>query len=245
MSAKLNRAVRCTAAVLAVIAVGAGATACDSSSGPSSSAKAGAHSDAAKDSTSDTAKDSTSDTQGGSREGAHKPGNGVKKTAAKGSRTDAVNVADTTAQESKRCHTGELRYSWGGPHGGAPDMEADYQQIASIRLTNSGGRTCTLRGFPGVRLISTSGAAWDLRRSSVKPSTITLHPGDDTAMVSMDILPLPSTMKGPKPFRVSEVLLTPPDETTHITLKWPYSGAILDQSGATRPGTFIDPIVIG
>ncbi|MEV8564937.1 DUF4232 domain-containing protein [Streptomyces sp. NPDC051322] len=244
MSAKLHRAVRCAAAVLAVIAVGAGATACDSS-GPSSSAKAAAPSNAAKDSTSDQAKDSSSNTQGGSQDAAQQSGNGVKKTAEKGSRTDAVNVAATTAEETKRCHTGELRYSWGGPHGGAPDMEADYQQIASIRLTNSGGRTCTLHGFPGVRLISTSGTAWDLHRSSVKPSTITLHPGDDTAMVAMDILPLPSTMKGPKPFRVSTVLLTPPDETTHVTLKWPYGGAILDQSGATRPGTFIDPIVIG
>ena len=224
MTAKFNRAVRCTAAVLAVIAVGAGATACDSGS----SDKAASHSSG-----------KTSSKEAGSH---------IKKTAAKGSRTDAVNIASTSAsatKESKRCHTGELRYSFGGPHGGAPDMEADYQQIATVKLKNSGGRTCTLKGFPGVRLISTTGDAWDLRRSSDTPSKLTLKPGDDTAMVSMNVLPVPSAMDGAKRFKVSKVLITPPDETTHVTLKWPYGGALLDQSGATRPGTFVNPIGIG
>ncbi|WP_405912353.1 DUF4232 domain-containing protein [Streptomyces sp. NBC_00963] len=237
MTAKLTRAVRCTAAVLAVIAVGAGATACDSSSG-STSSKAGGW----------------SGLQGGSQEKAQAAGDSmknVKKMAEKGSRTDAVNLASTastastTGAESKRCHTGELTFNWGGPHGGAPDMQADYQQMATVRLANSGNRTCTLHGFPGVRLISTTGETWDLPRSSDKPSTMTLSPGDDTSMVSMNILPLPNAMKGPKPFKVSQVLITPPDETTHVTLKWPYGGAVLDQSGATRPGTFVNPIGIG
>ncbi|GAA2642064.1 DUF4232 domain-containing protein [Streptomyces axinellae] len=230
MSAKLNRAVRCTAAVLAVIAVGAGATACDSGSsskaGASSSSKTGSH-------------------EAGSKEAGSK----IKETAAKGSRTDAVNIASTSARattaQSKRCHTGELRYTWGGPHGSAPDMEADHQQMATIKLTNSGGRTCTLKGFPGVRLISKSGVAWDLRRSSDTPSKITLKPGEDTAMASMNILPVPSAMEGAKRFKVSKVLLTPPDETTHVTLKWPYGGSLLDQSGATRPGTFVNIISVG
>ncbi|WP_328377174.1 DUF4232 domain-containing protein [Streptomyces sp. NBC_00440] len=234
MTAKLTRAVRCTAAVLAVIAVGAGATACDSSSG-STSSKAGGW----------------SGLQGGSQEKAQAAGDSmknVKKMAEKGSRTDAVNLASTastTGAESKRCHTGELTFNWGGPHGGAPDMQADYQQMATVRLANSGNRTCTLHGFPGVRLISTTGETWDLPRSSDKSSTMTLSPGDDTSMVSMNILPLPNAMKGPKPFKVSQVLITPPDETTHVTLKWPYGGAVLDQSGATRPGTFVNPIGIG
>ncbi|OEU97733.1 hypothetical protein AN217_07535 [Streptomyces qinglanensis] len=240
MTAKLNRAVRCTAAVLAALAVGAGATACDASSG--SSDKAAAHSGSAADSSSGTQDgDSQKDSQKDSQDAV----DGVKKTAVKGSRTDAVNPASARTRESKRCHTGELRYSWGGPHGGAPDMEADQQQIASIRLTNSGGRTCTVYGFPGVRLVSDSGDTWDLRRSSAKPSTLTLAPGEDTAMVSMNVLPLPQDMKGPKPFRVSKVLLTPPDETTHVTLDWPYGGALVDQSGATRPGTFVNPVGVG
>ncbi|WP_326808588.1 MULTISPECIES: DUF4232 domain-containing protein [unclassified Streptomyces] len=231
MNTKLNRAVRCTAAVLAVIAVGAGATACNSSSGESSS-KAGAHS---------AAKDSASGKQGTGDAKVAK----AKKTAEKGSRTDAINSTSASATTSKRCHTGELDFSWGGPHGGRPDMDAQNQQSASIRLTNSGDRTCTLRGFPGVRLISESGETWDLRRAAITPSTITLKPGDDTAMVDMTILPVPRDLKDTKPFLPSKVLITPPNETTHVTLKWPYGGAVLDQTGATRPGTFINPIGVG
>ncbi|MFI8852504.1 DUF4232 domain-containing protein [Streptomyces sp. NPDC053499] len=229
MTRKLTRAVRCTAAVLAVVAVGAGATACSSSTDASSS-KAGTHADAAKGSSGAEAKGSS--------------GVKVKKAAQKGSRTDAVNTS-SAAGSSKRCHTGELDFTWGGPHGGAPDMDADHQQIATVQLKNDSGRTCTLRGFPGVQLVSKSGETWDLRRSADTPSTITLDPGESTAAVSMNILPVPSDMKGPKLFVPSKVLITPPNETTHVTLDWPYGGAILDQSSATRPGTFVNPVVLG
>jgi len=232
MTANPHRAVRCTAAVLAVIAVSAGAAACDSSS-----SRADAHSGAAKD--------SSSGRQGGSQGAAqHSFAADGKKTAQQGPRTGAVNVSSVAT--GKRCHTGELRYSWGSAHGGAPDMnDTTDQQTAAVRLENSGGRTCTLRGFPGVRLISESGDAWDLRRSADKPSTITLRPGDDTALITMSILPVAKNAPDTKPFVPSKVLVTPPDETSHVTLDWPYGGAILDQSGATHPGTFVNPIGVG
>ncbi|WP_371791895.1 DUF4232 domain-containing protein [Streptomyces sp. NBC_01471] len=260
MTAKLNRAVRCAAAVLAVVAVGAGATACDSSSG--SSPKAGAQAagtaqdssgqqdgsqDKAQGGTEDAAQSAAPDkAPGGASDKAENPSSrpGMKTAAQTASRTDAVNPA--SAGTSSRCHTGDLRYTWGGPHGGAPDMQdSTDQQVATIQLKNSGGRTCTLRGFPGLRLVSKSGVAWDLRRSGDTPSTMTLHPGDATAMVSFNLLAIPADSKDTKPFVPSKVLVTPPNETTHVTLDWPYGGAILDQSGATHPGTFVNPIGVG
>ncbi|MFE2377922.1 DUF4232 domain-containing protein [Streptomyces sp. NPDC059398] len=259
MTAKLNRAVRCAAAVLAVVAVGAGATACDSSSGSTSSKAAGANSGTSDGSSSSTQNDSqngsqgstkgsdsgTGDTaRGGSQGKAEIPaGTKVKTTAQQGSRTDAVNAS--SAATSSRCHTTDLGYDWGGPHGGAPDMkDSTDQQIASVKLTNRGDRTCTLHGFPGVRLVSKTGEAWDLRRSSDTPSTMTLRPGESTASVSITLLAIPADSKDTKPFVPSKVLITPPNETTHVTLDWPYGGAILDQSGATHPGTFVSPIGI-
>ncbi|OON74358.1 DUF4232 domain-containing protein [Streptomyces tsukubensis] len=233
MTGKLNRAVRCTAAVLAVIAVGAGASACDSSSGTKASSSAAQDSSATGQ---DTAKDSA-------------PATG-KKLAQQGSRTDAVNTLSNGASSSsssatERCHTGALNFSFGGPHGGRPDMDTTQQQSVSVKLENAGDVTCTLHGFPGVTLVNADGDTWDLRRSGVTPSTLTLKPGEDTAMVSMSILPVDPSDKDTKPFVPSKVLITPPNETTHVDLDWPYGGAILDQSGATRPGTFVDPIVIG
>lgn len=269
MTAKLNRAVRCTAAVLAAVAIGAGATACDSS-GDSSSKAAGSHSDAALDlsssgkqsgsqdkagtddsATDNTASDNTTSDKAGSgsagsgKAGAQESaGKHVRTTAQQGSRTDAVNPASATSGTS-RCHTDELGYTWGGPHGGRPDMDTTYQQQVTIRLTNKSTHTCTLRGFPGVSLISQSGETWDLQRSGDTPSTLTLKPGEDTAMVSMSILPVQKNDPDVQPFVPSKILLTPPNETTHVTLAWPYGGAILDQSGATRPGTFVNPVGIG
>ncbi|MFI1200169.1 DUF4232 domain-containing protein [Streptomyces sp. NPDC020883] len=148
-----------------------------------------------------------------------------------------------SAAGNSRCHAGELRYSWDSAHGGRPDMDATDQQIAAVRLKNNGGRTCTLHGFPGVRLIGKSGEAWDLRRSADRPSTITLRPGDDTALVTLTILPVAE--HGAGAFVPSKVLITPPDEKTHGTLAWPYGGAILDQSGATHPGTYVNPVGVG
>ncbi len=234
MTVKLNRAVRCTAAALAVVAIGAGATAC----GPSddSSSKAAAPSGAAKA--------SSPAQQGGSQGTAQGSAGGGAKKAQANSRTDAVNASSSAS--SHRCHTGELTYSWGSAHGGRPDMNATSQQTAAVRLKNSGGRTCTLYGFPGIRLISKTGKAWDLPRSADKPSTITLHPGDSTALITMNILPIPVDTKDTRPFAPSKVLLTPPDGTTHTTLNWPYGGSLWDQAGTTpAPETFVNPVGVG
>ncbi|WP_328318188.1 DUF4232 domain-containing protein [Streptomyces sp. NBC_00388] len=242
MNAKVNRAARCAAAVLAVVAVGAGAAACDSTSGSSASktsAQSGSNSQDSSSTTQDGSEDQSQNTggSGGTAEGSaqHK----VKAMAQKDSRTDAVNGSAATGN---RCHTGDLNFTWSK---GAPDMKDDTdQQTASLTLENAGTRTCTLHGFPGVRLISKSGTAWDLRRSSDTPSTMTLHPGDDTASISISLLAIPADARDTKPFIPARIQITPPDETTSITLEWPYGGAILDQSGATDAGTFVNPVGI-
>ncbi|WP_234317719.1 DUF4232 domain-containing protein [Streptomyces rimosus] len=65
-----------------------------------------------------------------------------------------------------RRHAGRRgRSGTGGPDGGRR------AGARSHRYPNTSGRTCTLHGFPGVRLISKSGEAWDLRRSADRPST--------------------------------------------------------------------------
>ncbi|MFI6349621.1 DUF4232 domain-containing protein [Streptomyces sp. NPDC050560] len=229
MTATFNRAARRTAVLLAVVAVGAGAAACDPSSGNASS----------KGSSQSTAKDSSG---GGAAQDDQKGSQGSQDDG-KGTKADTAN--DSSAASDDRCHTGELKFSFHMPHGGRPDMDTTQQQNVGIRLENGGDRTCTLHGFPGVRLVSDSGRTWDLQRSSAEPSTFTLHPGDDTAMVSFTILPVAKDDPDTKAFVPAKILVTPPNETTHVTLDWPYGGALLDQTGATRPGTFVDPIVVG
>ncbi|MFJ5675886.1 hypothetical protein [Streptomyces sp. NPDC093097] len=42
-----------------------------------------------------------------------------------------------------------------------------------------------------------------------------------------------------------KILLTPPDKRSYVTLDRPYGGSILNQPGATHPGTFVCPIGVG
>lgn len=235
MTAKLNRTIRCTAAALAVVALGAGVTACGPSNGSSSSGGT----------PSGTATVSSSGPQGGTQGMA--PGSsaaGAKKgrtgSGSGGAPSSGTSRSSAASGASGRCRTGELNYRW---NSGGPDMNATNQQIASVGLTNIGKRTCTLHGFPGIRLISKSGEAWDLPRSKDKPSTITLRPGESTAEITLDILPVPANTRDTRPFAPSKVLITPPDETTHVTLAWPYGGAVWHQAGATAdPETSVNPV---
>ncbi|WP_127361541.1 DUF4232 domain-containing protein [Actinacidiphila soli] len=237
MTAKLNRAVRCTAAVLAVVALGAGATAC---SGSGSAAPATLSGTAAPATQSSSQAPTSTDTGSTTTLSSTSTGGSSGGVSTQGTRrpTDAANASSSAA--SSRCHTSELKFSWSA---GSPDMNATNQQIAEVTLTNSGGRTCTLYGFPGVRLISKSGETWDLPRSTDKASTITLKPGDGTASITMTILPIPANTTDTRPFAPSKVLITPPDETTHVTLDWPYGGALWHRAGTTSsPETFVSPI---
>jgi hypothetical protein len=225
MTAKLNRALRCTAAALAVAVVGAGAAACSPSD---SSAGAAAQSSAAgqPSTTQPTGASSAPSAATGQQTTAQAGGQGsagTGGTSAQGNgngsgnaATGAVNVSPAAA--SSRCHTGELKLRW---NAGAPDMGGTQQQIASVKLTNIGSRTCTLYGFPGVRLISSTGETWDLPRSKDKPATLTLKPGDDTAEITINVLPIPANTTDTRPFAPAQVQITPPDETPHTTLAWP------------------------
>lgn len=147
------------------------------------------------------------------------------------------------AAAAGRCRVADLRVGWDSRHGGHPDMDVRYQQIASVRLKNTSGHTCNLRGFPEVRLVGKAGEPWDLRHSGDRPSTVTLRPGDDTALITMNVLPVARKAAGA--FVPRKVLITLPGERSHVTLAWPYGGALLDQSGATHPGTFVNAVGVG
>ncbi|MDJ1135832.1 DUF4232 domain-containing protein [Streptomyces iconiensis] len=173
---------------------------------------------------------------------------GVGATAATASAAGSGTGTGTAKAKKSvsRCHTGELTAGWGSEGGGRPDMDSVEQQTVTMSLKNSSKRTCTLHGFPGVSMENTLDAKhpMDLRRSASKPVTVTLKPGTHTSF-TMRILPVPKGQTGVKKVAPGRVLVTPPDEKAHFTLKWPYGGAIQDQSGATHPGTFVNPIGVG
>ncbi|GGU45526.1 hypothetical protein GCM10010211_06740 [Streptomyces albospinus] len=220
------------AAAAGLIAVAAlGLTACNGAKSDAAGSPSGSASAAADPGGSGGSGD------GGTSGGTAGGSTGAKSTSA-GHRSHAGQGSHAGAAGG-RCTTGGLQAGWGSEGGGIPDMKSDSQQTAAVWLKNIGKASCTLDGFPGVQIKGTDGTTWDLRRSAKKPAPVTLKPGAHTQFT---IELLPTTGKDDKKVEPGLVTVTPPNEKKPFALKWPYGGAILDQSGATHPGTFVNPV---
>ncbi|MFF2921516.1 DUF4232 domain-containing protein [Streptomyces celluloflavus] len=160
-------------------------------------------------------------------------------TAGKQSGTTHANSGGRAASGVERCHTSGLKAAFATGEDATPDPNADGATTTSVVLTNKGSRTCVIGGFPGVDLKTENGTVgWSLVRSSAKYSSITLKPGDSTDFT----INLALAKDDDKGFWMpATVAVTPPNETTSLTLDWPW-GQLVDQRGATHPATFVNPI---
>ncbi|MER7988467.1 DUF4232 domain-containing protein [Streptomyces noursei] len=138
----------------------------------------------------------------------------------------------------ERCHTSGLKASFNTGGDAVPDENAAGATTTSINLVNKGSRACKIGGFPGVDLTSVNGGErWSLARSSATFSSITLAPGDSTDVT----LNVAMTKENEGFYQPAWVEITPPNETTSLKVEWPW-GTLVDQRGATHPGTFVNPI---
>jgi hypothetical protein len=218
MNIKLTRLSRGAAAVFAISALGVGAAAC----GPNDPGQASSGTSASASSSAAAA--------------GHGAG-GSGSTSTSGGTSSASNSG-----APQRCHTAEMTAGFGSDGGGVPDMHAD-QTTAAIWLKNTSGRTCTLYGFPGVDITNNLAphSPWSLARSSKAPTKVTLKPGTHTTF-TITLLPVRSGAAQADQVQPGALLITPPNEKQHFTLKWPYGGALVNQSEATHPGTYVNPI---
>jgi Protein of unknown function (DUF4232) len=130
----------------------------------------------------------------------------------------AVPAAPAHAAAS-RCHTTDLSASLkaGSPGAG--------QRYATLTLRNRSKSTCTVYGYAGLGLLSSSGKSLPTRvtrNRSKAPKTITLKPGQHTNALAHwgAVAGAGEPTSGacePTPKRVE---VTPPDETTHLTIAW-------------------------
>lgn len=157
----------------------------------------------------------------------------------------AVPASAATAKTAPtRCHTADLKAGFALGGDATPEMgQTKKQTQAFIWFTNKSKRTCTLSGFAGVDMTGaqTTDRTWSLARSSEKPVKIALAPGDTTDF-TITLLPVAKSTPKKEKFVPSTFLVTPPNETAHFTLKWPFGGQILKQDGATHPATFLNPV---
>ncbi|TXJ79396.1 DUF4232 domain-containing protein [Streptomyces lavendulae] len=128
-------------------------------------------------------------------------------------RTTATSGGGTSAAASTRCHTSELRASVGRNDPGAG------QENFPVVLTNTSGRTCTVRGFPGAAFVNASGGQLGPNpgRESGSSTTVTLKPGQSAWAGLTFSNPGVSGARTAKP---AALLITPPNERDHLKVTW-------------------------
>ncbi len=135
------------------------------------------------------------------------------------------------------CQAGQLSYALGAVTGTAA------QRTQVVDLTNKGSSACTLQGFPGVDLNGLANGqqdyTWSLERQSVSYAAVTLRPGE-TGHFSLIYLPGNSASGD---MSVTKLVITPPNDYTQAEVTWNQS--VVLQDGATHPGTYVTPVVLG
>jgi Protein of unknown function (DUF4232) len=118
------------------------------------------------------------------------------------------------------------------------------QIIEWVQLENSTSSPCTMDGFAGVNLVGSangqSNYTWPLTRDSESYSQIVLKSGE-SAYFGIKYLPWASG--DGSEINVANIVLTPPNTTTSITLPW--STSVELQDSATAPGTYLTPVALG
>jgi hypothetical protein len=126
----------------------------------------------------------------------------------------AAGASGTTAQ----CTTAELsaRLLPGSPGAG--------QRYATVVLTDTGGRTCTVTGYGGLALLGApgQGVPTDLRRvASPAPHPVTLSPGGSArSLLHWSAVPAADENGAACEPTATGVVVTPPDQTTALLRPW-------------------------
>ncbi|MER7793411.1 DUF4232 domain-containing protein [Streptomyces sp. NPDC097640] len=180
----------------------------------------------------DTAPAGSSSSSGGAQ-GSDAKGKGGEQAAAEGGGRAHAGV--------ERCRTENLEAAFATGEDALPVPEEDGgSTTASIVLINKSTSSCRIGGFPGVDLTSINGGErWSLARSSEKWNSFELEGGQSTSFT----LNLAFTNEEEGFYQPAWVEITPPNETKSLKIEWPWENdSLVDQRGATRPATFVNPI---
>jgi hypothetical protein len=90
-------------------------------------------------------------------------------------------------------------------------------------MVNRGSTTCSATGFAGVDIKDADHTSSPIERGHAQPRITTLKPGDAAVFdLAYDIDPSGKSLASP-----TNILVTPPNETHTVSLKWPAgAGAI-------------------
>jgi hypothetical protein len=100
------------------------------------------------------------------------------------------------------------------------------QRYATVVLTDTGGRTCTVTGYGGLALLGApgQGVPTDLRRvASPAPHPVTLSPGGSArSLLHWGAVPAADESGAACEPAATGVVVTPPDQTTALLRPWSF-----------------------
>lgn len=228
--ANTSQSLRRAALLVSAVAVLGLTTACGNGSGTVSSpqTQSGTAAPAGGDASADgsgtpAATSGGTDTATGSNSTSTSSGSSTSTSTSSGSGGTSTN---TGTASSSRCHTSELKAKVGANDPGAG------QENFPIVLTNSSGRTCTVRGYPGAAFLNASGTQLgdDPQRESGTATTVTLKPGQ-SAWAGLSFSN--PEVSGAKTATASWLAVTPPDEQDALHVKWTAGAVPLSGNSST------------
>lgn len=135
------------------------------------------------------------------------------------STTGSAGSSASATSAVPRCHTADLSPAVSIVAG---SQGAGHESI-NIKLTNSSGHTCTVYGYPGMKLEDANGsgqATTVTRNHSLKPATLTVADGASvatTANFDVDVPAKDEPQTGNCEAPSVYLQITPPDETTQLS----------------------------
>ncbi|MFH8789216.1 DUF4232 domain-containing protein [Streptomyces roseoverticillatus] len=169
---------------------------------------------------------STSSPGGGSGSGGSDQGGG-KDSAGKssGGKSTAAGTGSNENGKVAKCRTDGLEIT-------AKDntIDGDPDGTVAVQLKNRGGRNCTISGYAGVDLKTNAGSLSAKRTGEQAPTTV-LKNGQSTAFS----INYPINKSGGSGVRITTLLVTPPNETKTVTLRWPGAATLPVTDSAGSP----------
>ena len=128
----------------------------------------------------------------------------------------------TEAAAAPRCHTSDLGAIFTQREGAAGSV------YVKVRLTNTSLSTCAIYGYGGLKLVGPDPGQPDvpptnlLRNLPPGPALVVLAPGQaaDKQLRYSTVPSAGDNQTGPCQVEPDRVLITPPDETSSLTIDW-------------------------
>ncbi|MGV9355903.1 DUF4232 domain-containing protein [Streptomyces misionensis] len=166
-------------------------------------------------------------------DGAGSAGNGSagKGSSAQGTAAGSGSGVAGGTGKAARCRTDELEIT-------AVDntIDGDPDRTVAVTMKNHGGRDCTISGYAGVDLQLREGTL-SAKRTGEKAVSSVLKNGQSIAFG----IHYPANDTGGSGVRITGLLVTPPNETKTVTLKWP-GAATLPVTDDTTSQVTVGPV---